>query len=389
MATSPGQSSSLYRSKPLTTTTTTTTTTTSTNIIIITILFLLRLATHARAAVTFTNDEYAMQPNEPFTITWEGNRGPVTLTLMNGPDVDLQPVTVIASGLSGTQYTWTPPILLEADGYELQIEDGVSTDYSPRFQFPAPPPPSGSTSSTSTSTTTSPTSSATATNTTIAMPTLTAASGGGAGGLSTAAKAGIGAGIGAGVLLLLGLFGYCMFRIGRRQQTQRNRKGAGSGNPKHQNDDVTSETVFADAEAKKGRWPYNRAPTPFAELGQPEYNPPGELWGGGVDMQERARGERDHDARSRYAGTITSGGSTINQSQGYQDSQHRSRQDEDGGGIKGYHPTVEVYQHSGAEDITPLSGVSGAAGVGRGGSPLSFSSRKYDEVLNQGHGRGI
>lgn len=116
----------------------------SSGIFTITLLFLLHLATLAQASVTFTNDEYALRPNEPFTITWEGNKGPVTLTLMNGPDVDLQSVMVIATGLSGTKYTWTPPRTLKADGYELQIEDGVGVDYSARFEFPAPFDPSSS-----------------------------------------------------------------------------------------------------------------------------------------------------------------------------------------------------------------------------------------------------
>ncbi|KAM7208192.1 hypothetical protein V8F20_001472 [Naviculisporaceae sp. PSN 640] len=111
------------------------------NIMIITLLVLLQLTTSVWAGVVFTNDEYVVRPGEPFTINWEGNRAPVTLKLMRGPDVDLQEVMVIASGLSGTKYTWTPPQTLNTDGYELYIEDGVSVDYSPRFQYPAPPDP--------------------------------------------------------------------------------------------------------------------------------------------------------------------------------------------------------------------------------------------------------
>jgi len=49
----------------------------------------------AQAAVLFTNDEYNIQAGVPFTLTWTGARGPVTITLMNGPDVDLQEVLVI------------------------------------------------------------------------------------------------------------------------------------------------------------------------------------------------------------------------------------------------------------------------------------------------------
>jgi len=50
----------------------------------------------AHAAVSFTNDEYAIQAGKPFKLTWTGNKGPVTITLMNGPDENLQQVLVIA-----------------------------------------------------------------------------------------------------------------------------------------------------------------------------------------------------------------------------------------------------------------------------------------------------
>lgn len=109
------------------------------NIMMIGFFILLQLVAFARAGVTFTNDEYIMYPNQPFTITWEGNRGPVRIALTRGPDADLQEVLVIASGLSGNKYTWTPPQTLKTDDYVLQIQDPVSTDYSSRFQFPAPP----------------------------------------------------------------------------------------------------------------------------------------------------------------------------------------------------------------------------------------------------------
>jgi hypothetical protein len=47
------------------------------------------------ARVLFTNDEYNIVAQQPFTLTWEGNSGPVTITLMNGPDADLQEVQVV------------------------------------------------------------------------------------------------------------------------------------------------------------------------------------------------------------------------------------------------------------------------------------------------------
>lgn len=87
------------------------------------------------AAVTFTNSDYYIQAGLPFTIAWANNRGAVTITLMNGPDVDLQSVLVIVSDYEGQQFTWTPQLSLPADSYELQIEDSGSVDYSPRFQL--------------------------------------------------------------------------------------------------------------------------------------------------------------------------------------------------------------------------------------------------------------
>ncbi|SPQ27059.1 0c1de677-73f3-475b-bfc8-399f4e7f2b7f [Thermothielavioides terrestris] len=101
--------------------------------------FLLASFGRALAGVVFTNDDYYIYAGQPFTITWTDARGPVTITLMEGPDIDLQEVLVIVSGYQGQEYTWTPPPTLAAGSYELQISDGGSTDYSPRFTYPAPP----------------------------------------------------------------------------------------------------------------------------------------------------------------------------------------------------------------------------------------------------------
>ena len=100
------------------------------------------------AAISLTNDEYYILEGMPFTITWSNNRGPVTVTLMMGPDANLEQVLVIVAGSPAQEYTWTPPPTLAAGYYELQVEDSGSADYSPRFQYPAPPLQSGSTTST-------------------------------------------------------------------------------------------------------------------------------------------------------------------------------------------------------------------------------------------------
>jgi hypothetical protein len=111
------------------------------------LLALLSMPAGTLAAVTFANNEYYIHEGLPFTITWTGNRGPVTVTLMNGLDADLQPVLVIVSDYIAQEYTWTPAPTLPADSYLLRVEDAGSTDYSPRFRYPAPLPISTTSSS--------------------------------------------------------------------------------------------------------------------------------------------------------------------------------------------------------------------------------------------------
>ncbi|KAK3897009.1 hypothetical protein C8A05DRAFT_20142, partial [Staphylotrichum tortipilum] len=105
------------------------------------------LSTAALASVSFTNDDWYIYQNQPFTITWANNRGPVNVSVMSGPDENLLPVLAIVSGYPGQEYTWTPPPTLQTGDYELEIVDGGSSDYSPRFQYPAPPQTSSTTTS--------------------------------------------------------------------------------------------------------------------------------------------------------------------------------------------------------------------------------------------------
>ncbi len=112
------------------------------------LLVLLPTSGRVLAAVSLTNVEYYILEGMPFTITWINNRGPVTVTLMKGPDANLEQVLVIVQGSLAQEYTWTPPPTLAADSYELQVEDSGSADYSPRFQYPAPPLSSTNTTST-------------------------------------------------------------------------------------------------------------------------------------------------------------------------------------------------------------------------------------------------
>ncbi|OLN88796.1 hypothetical protein CCHL11_01990 [Colletotrichum chlorophyti] len=85
-------------------------------------------------AVELTNSNYDIQAGQPFEITWTNAQGPVTLTLKNGPETNLQDVSVITSGASGNSFTWTPSASLPTDQYAIQITDGSGTpNYSPQF----------------------------------------------------------------------------------------------------------------------------------------------------------------------------------------------------------------------------------------------------------------
>ncbi|KAK4120331.1 hypothetical protein N657DRAFT_674258 [Parathielavia appendiculata] len=186
-----------------------------------TVLWALLLAcTHnigVLAAVTFTNTEYYIYAGSPFTVTWTGNRAPITLTLMNGPDENLQTVLTIVSDYSGQDYTWTPPAELPADSYILRLEDGGSTDYSARFRYPSPPLSSGTTTIRG-STTTTPPSSAFPSVTTSPAPAPSDPSSSPSEIFSTPAKAIIAA---LGSLLLLALIALLTYCVAYRRQKQR------------------------------------------------------------------------------------------------------------------------------------------------------------------------
>ncbi|PBP21613.1 hypothetical protein BUE80_DR007641 [Diplocarpon rosae] len=92
----------------------------------------------ANAAVQLTNGpatfSSGVAAGSPLEITWSGAEGPVTLTLKSGQSTDLKTVEVIASGQTGTSYTWTPPTSLPDDTYALQIDDSTGIpNYSVQF----------------------------------------------------------------------------------------------------------------------------------------------------------------------------------------------------------------------------------------------------------------
>jgi len=53
------------------------------------------LAASVNAMVAFTNSAFDVEAGKPFTLTWSGNSGPVTITLKNGPATVLKDVMVL------------------------------------------------------------------------------------------------------------------------------------------------------------------------------------------------------------------------------------------------------------------------------------------------------
>lgn len=82
-----------------------------------------------------TNSQYEITEGEPFTITWSDAQGPVTLTLVSGPESNLVPVFTITSGETGNSYTWTPSDI-PSGTYAIRIEDSTpEANFGPRFQY--------------------------------------------------------------------------------------------------------------------------------------------------------------------------------------------------------------------------------------------------------------
>ncbi|KAI8302481.1 hypothetical protein K4K59_000469 [Colletotrichum sp. SAR11_240] len=86
-------------------------------------------------AVQLTNSDFAITAGQPFTITWSGATGAVTINLKNGASTDLKTVAAITTGATGNSFTWTPSASLPADTYAIEITDGSETNYSGQFQI--------------------------------------------------------------------------------------------------------------------------------------------------------------------------------------------------------------------------------------------------------------
>ncbi|CAN8099372.1 unnamed protein product [Discula destructiva] len=131
----------------------------------------------AVAKVAFTNSAWAVEANVPFTITWSDADGPVTLLLKNGPSTDLATVSTIASGLTGTSFTWVPAGL-PGDTYAVEISDSTDVNYSSQFVLSGTAPATTSSAPLSTATVATTTDLTTTTDmtTTPVSTTLTTAS---------------------------------------------------------------------------------------------------------------------------------------------------------------------------------------------------------------------
>ncbi|MCJ1444356.1 MAG: hypothetical protein MMC23_004858 [Stictis urceolatum] len=96
----------------------------------------LLLATHASAqGATITSICQEVTVGEWCPITWTGDGSPVTITLLNGPATNLQPVRNVTendpcNGTLSDSFNWLPRLSLSAaaTGYALQItQSGLST----------------------------------------------------------------------------------------------------------------------------------------------------------------------------------------------------------------------------------------------------------------------
>ncbi|KAH8662945.1 Ser-Thr-rich glycosyl-phosphatidyl-inositol-anchored membrane family-domain-containing protein [Tricladium varicosporioides] len=110
--------------------------------------------TCALAAVQFTNRDFnKVTAGQTFTLTWSGASGPVEILLKNGPSTALVTVSTVATGQTGTSFTYTVPANIPSDTYAFTITDGTSTNYSPQFQIVgAVTVPTSSTSTTTSNT---------------------------------------------------------------------------------------------------------------------------------------------------------------------------------------------------------------------------------------------
>jgi len=116
------------------------------------------------AKPAFTNTEFDLTEGQPFTLQWVNATGPVTITLVSGPDSgSLQPIQTLTSTATGQSFTYTPSGL-PSGNYAFRINDASSVS-DPNFSKLIVYVGTGSSSLTSSGRTTFTTSAATTTGT--------------------------------------------------------------------------------------------------------------------------------------------------------------------------------------------------------------------------------
>ncbi|KAI3334757.1 Ser-Thr-rich glycosyl-phosphatidyl-inositol-anchored membrane family-domain-containing protein [Ustulina deusta] len=119
------------------------------------------------AKVKLTNSNFDdIEAGSTFEITWGGAEGPVTLTLKNGPENNLNDVETITTGATGDSFLWPVDSDLPSGDYAIEISDGTDINYSQMFPVAGTTEPSSTASSTVATTSTSATRSSTSAKTT-------------------------------------------------------------------------------------------------------------------------------------------------------------------------------------------------------------------------------
>jgi len=132
---------------------------------------ILALAAAVLAQPKFTNSDFTVTEGEPFTLTWSNAQGPVTIKLKTGPSTDLKTVSVLTTGETGTEFTWTPAEL-PSGTYAFEIDDSSATpNYSKRFEYVGTGTVSSSTALSSTASSSSTSASVTSTSTSSSTET--------------------------------------------------------------------------------------------------------------------------------------------------------------------------------------------------------------------------
>ncbi|PQE29826.1 extracellular matrix protein [Rutstroemia sp. NJR-2017a WRK4] len=97
-------------------------------------IFLAASAFAGALAVQFTNSNFDLTAGQPFTLTWSGADGPVTIFLKDGASTDLKTVSTVGSGLTGNSIVFVPSASLSTDFYAFEIQDSTAIpNYSQQF----------------------------------------------------------------------------------------------------------------------------------------------------------------------------------------------------------------------------------------------------------------